>query len=39
MADVTTIPRGWNAINIPDQTGKKFIITGGTSGLGKETAR
>mgnify|MGYP000843856590 CR=1 FL=1 len=39
MADVTTIPRGWNAINIPDLTGKKFIVTGGTSGLGKETAR
>ena len=39
MADVTTIPRGWNATNIPDLTGKKFIVTGGTSGLGKETAR
>jgi len=39
MTDVTTITRGWNAINIPDLTGKKFILTGGTSGLGKETAR
>ena len=35
----TTIPRGWNASDIPDQTGRKFLITGGTSGLGKETAR
>ena len=33
------IPRGWNAQNIASQSGKKFLITGGTSGIGKEAAR
>ena len=28
----------WNESNIPDQSGKVFIVTGPTSGLGKETA-
>ncbi|MFC9993385.1 oxidoreductase [Nocardia sp. NPDC127526] len=30
---------GWNESNIPDQTGKTFIVTGATSGLGAATAR
>ncbi len=29
----------WNADNIHDQAGKVFVITGATSGLGKEAAR
>lgn len=29
----------WTAENIPDQTGKTIIITGSTSGLGRESSR
>ncbi|MDB4599005.1 oxidoreductase [Candidatus Pseudothioglobus singularis] len=29
----------WNESNIPDQSGKIFIVTGTTSGLGEETVR
>lgn len=29
----------WTATNIPDQTGKRAIVTGGNSGIGLETAR
>jgi NAD(P)-dependent dehydrogenase (short-subunit alcohol dehydrogenase family) len=30
---------GWNTSRLPDQSGKRFLITGGTSGLGLELAK
>ena len=33
------IPRGWSAKDIPNLAGKHFVITGATSGIGKEAAR
>jgi NAD(P)-dependent dehydrogenase (short-subunit alcohol dehydrogenase family) len=39
MTEQIKIPAGWTAQNIADQSGKKFLITGATSGLGLETAR
>lgn len=33
------IPRGWNASDLPDLSGQRFLITGATSGIGKEAAR
>jgi hypothetical protein len=29
----------WNAEDIPDQSGKVVVITGGNAGLGKEVAK
>ncbi len=36
---MTMIPRGWNESNIGNLAGKRFLITGATSGIGKEAAR
>ena len=30
---------GWTAADMPDQSGKTVIVTGGNGGLGLETAR
>lgn len=29
----------WTAVDVPDQSGKKYVITGANSGIGLETAR
>ena len=42
MAHATSqphLPPGWNTSRIPDQTGKRYLITGGNSGLGLECAK
>jgi NAD(P)-dependent dehydrogenase (short-subunit alcohol dehydrogenase family) len=38
MVGSPEIPRGWDEANIADLAGKRFLVTGGTSGLGLATA-
>ena len=38
MAKVLTIPDNWNASQMPNLTGKRFLITGATSGIGLAAA-
>jgi NAD(P)-dependent dehydrogenase (short-subunit alcohol dehydrogenase family) len=35
---VSTLPDNWSASDIPDLTGKRFLITGATSGIGLSAA-
>jgi hypothetical protein len=39
MKSQPALTPGWDASNIPDQSGARFLITGGTSGLGFESAK
>lgn len=38
MPKVSTLPDNWSASDIPDLTGKRFLITGATSGIGLSAA-
>lgn len=38
MPNVLAIPNNWTATDIPDLTGKRFLITGATSGIGLAAA-
>ena len=39
MKSQPELPRGWDTSKIPDQTGRRYLITGGNSGLGYESAK
>ena len=39
MKSTLRIPKAWSASDIPDLSGKRFVITGATSGIGLEAAR
>ena len=39
MNSQPNLPAGWDTSRIPDQTGKRYLITGGNSGLGFECAK
>jgi len=38
VPNVLAIPNNWTATDIPDLTGKRFLITGATSGIGLAAA-
>ena len=35
----TSAPKNWTEQDIPDQTGRKFVVTGANSGLGEQAVR
>ncbi|HEY5121164.1 MAG TPA: SDR family NAD(P)-dependent oxidoreductase [Acidimicrobiales bacterium] len=39
MGNVREIPRGWDETSVPPQPGRRYLVTGGTSGLGEATAK
>jgi len=39
MGVVPVVPRGWNEASIPLLTDRRFLVTGGTGGLGLATAK
>lgn len=39
MKSQPNLPAGWSASRIADQSGKRYLVTGGNSGLGLETAK
>ncbi len=39
MNSQPNLPSGWNTSRIPNQTGKRYLVTGGNSGLGFEVAK
>jgi len=38
MSNGLAVPRGWDEASIPSLTGRRFLVTGGTSGLGRAAA-
>lgn len=38
MSEVRDVPRGWGVASIPPQRGRRYLVTGATSGLGQAAA-
>jgi NAD(P)-dependent dehydrogenase (short-subunit alcohol dehydrogenase family) len=39
MSDIGEVARGWDEASVPLQRGRRYLVTGGTSGLGEATAK